>query len=156
MNKLYINTIFIFICFFFLLHGLLRHCFCLTFSLFTVCLYCLQYIYIWKNTWCCIILVSETKDWRLFELLFFFCLNSCLLFVCCHTTHVCQFELCFYCGLFVFIYCWFSVYNTTFIRFCWFCFTRVCKCVCKWVSEWVNEMMRCLCVLIGLTKKLNK
>lgn len=47
--------------------------------LFTVCFY--RYKYIWKNTWCCIILVSETKDWRLFELFLFkfCCLRFCLL-----------------------------------------------------------------------------
>lgn len=143
MNKLYINTIFIFICFVFLTR--------VTAPLFMLNVFCLLFvyivyniIYIWKNTWCCIILVSETKDWRLFELfLFKFLLSVC----CCHTRHtyVCvrvrQVELCFYCGLFYFVY---YLHKVLLIRF----YTSV--------SEWDDaSVFVCVC-LIDLTKKLNK
>lgn len=131
----------------FLLHGLLRLCVKFNvFLLFTVCLY--RYKYIWKNTWCCIILVSETKDWRLFEL--FVCLNSVaysVLCLFCSTQHGTRWVVVYllrllFCFVYIRFFCSLCII-TTFIRFCWFSLQ-----VCVWVSE----MMR----LCGCVDKFNE
>lgn len=119
------------------------------FLLFTVCLY--RYKYIWKNTWCCIILVSETKDWRLFELfvcLFKFCLFTVfVLFTSTrHTSSCCV-------SIAAVVVCLHSVYLYNYYLH------KVLLIRFTGVYEWVSGMMR-LCVYVFVltdsTKKLNK
>lgn len=149
MNKLYINTIFYFHLFCFSYTGC-----CAALFMFNVCLlfvYIVYNIHIWKNTWCCIILVSETKDWRLFELfLFKFLLTVC---VATRDTRVSSWVL-FLLRLVCFVFFLLSVlYITHYLHKV--LLIRIYKCVCECL--WVSEMMRLwVFVCFDLTKKLNK